>query len=75
MALSLEEPPFLGCNTGHTAGDFEVHRTRHLSHRTRSETVPASTVFNRGPHEFTAVLLTPWYTVVYHTGFILNKKA
>ena len=26
--------PFLGCNTGHTAGDFVSHRTCHLQHRT-----------------------------------------
>src|ERR1700678_1174575 len=27
-------PPQVGCNTGHTAGDFVSHRTCHLSHRT-----------------------------------------
>src|SRR6202789_107454 len=26
---------YLGCNTGHTAGDFVLYRTCHLSHRTR----------------------------------------
>src|ERR1700678_1986523 len=25
----------LGCNTGYTVGDFVLHRTCHLSHRTR----------------------------------------